>query len=61
MNKVIITWFYGHIKETSTLRFGMPLEYYEELVGAGIECFSEKHNVPKHLVNVDILLKYIRK
>ena len=60
MNKVIITWYHGDIKETSTFRADMPFEHYEEIAGTGIECFSEKHNVPEQLENVDILVKYIR-
>lgn len=62
MSKTIvqITWISEEIKEVSTINSGMPFEHYEEIAGTGIECFAEKHGVPQHLVNVEILVKYIR-
>lgn len=62
MPKIIvqITWISEEIKEVSTIRSGLPFEHYEEIAGTGVECFSEKHGIPQHLVNVEILVKYIR-
>lgn len=57
---VIITWICEEIKEQTTINGGQAFEYYESIATDGITAFSEKHNIPQHFVNVEILVKYIR-
>lgn len=62
MRKTIvqITWVSEEIKEQSTMHGGNEFEYYEAIATNGVMIFSNKHGIPQHLVNVEILVKYIR-
>lgn len=57
---VHITWICENLKEQTTIRGGNNFEYYEAIATNGIVIFANKHNIPTHLVNVEILVKYIR-
>lgn len=62
MSKTIveITWICEAIKEQTTIKGGNEFEYYEAIATNGIAIFANKHNLELHLVNVEILVKYIR-
>ena len=62
MRKTIvqITWISDHIKEQTTIHGGNEYEFYEAIATSGIMLFANKHQIPQHLVNVEILVKYIR-
>lgn len=62
MRKTIvqITWVSEEIKEQTTMQGGNEFEYYEAIATNGVMIFSNKHGIPQHLVNVEILVKYIR-
>ena len=62
MSKTIvqITWICEDIKEQTTIRGGTEFEFYEAIATNGIVIFASKHNLRQHLVNVEILVKYIR-
>lgn len=57
---VQITWVSEKIEEKTTMRGGNEFEFYEAIATNGIVIFSNKHGIPQHLVNVEILVTYIR-
>ena len=57
---VQITWYSEMYEEKTTLRGGNEFEFYEAIATNGVMLFSNKHGIPEHLVNVEILVTYIR-